>query len=273
MIRLQRADEPPDLVRARTAALPRIVQLSAERSLRANDFTGYGAARESLLDLQGRKCCYCEKRIEQGDPVEHFRPKTEALRGGGLPTYGYWWLAWTWSNLFVACGQCNRRKGTDFPLAPGSVPLAPLEEPPGGEIPLLIDPAVLDPMDHVCFRPMQSGQWHPFPRRGSEVGRETIVRLGLNRPGLLSDYREHVNRHVRPLAEGVRTVMRNAGPRDARAVLKSWSNMVRSLLRRANVFAALSHDALDHLIPAEQREQWRLVLPRPPVDERRSLTR
>lgn len=58
--------------------------------------------------MQGWVCAYCLKELADGDEVEHFRPKSV-----------YWWLAYDFSNYFLACHRCNRGsvKGTRFPLA------------------------------------------------------------------------------------------------------------------------------------------------------------
>lgn len=65
--------------------------------------------RGLLHAMQGRICAYC--LTERPLDVEHFRPKA-----------GYWWLAYDATNYVLACTACNRdRKGTQFPLQPGSV--------------------------------------------------------------------------------------------------------------------------------------------------------
>jgi len=49
-------------------------------------------------------CVYCEKDLTDNTPhVEHFRPKSH-----------YWWLAYSWDNLFLSCEECNVRKGDKF---------------------------------------------------------------------------------------------------------------------------------------------------------------
>lgn len=52
------------------------------------------------------KCAYCETPVEQM-VVEHYRPK----RGG------YYWLAYSWDNLLLACPKCNEFKGDRFPIS------------------------------------------------------------------------------------------------------------------------------------------------------------
>lgn len=61
--------------------------------------------KEQLEMLYHRKCAYCESYVEQGQ-VEHFRPKDQ-----------YYWLAFSWDNLLIACPTCNRNKSTSFPIS------------------------------------------------------------------------------------------------------------------------------------------------------------
>ncbi|CAJ9334115.1 ATPase AAA [Burkholderia pseudomallei] len=61
----------------------------------------------------GKKCAYCESRVAHVMPkeIEHFRPKS-AVENAGQPALrpGYYWLAADWSNLLVACVDCNRAR-------------------------------------------------------------------------------------------------------------------------------------------------------------------
>nr|WP_239015299.1 AAA family ATPase [Archangium violaceum] len=67
------------------------------------------------------KCAFCESQlahISYGD-VEHFRPKAgwRQEEGGPLGRPGYYWLAYEWTNLFLACTLCNQQfKRNLFPL-------------------------------------------------------------------------------------------------------------------------------------------------------------
>ena len=60
------------------------------------------------------KCAYCESPVEQL-VVEHYRPK----RGG------YYWLAYSWDNLLLACPKCNEYKGDSFPVSRTAVTYDP----------------------------------------------------------------------------------------------------------------------------------------------------
>lgn len=55
-----------------------------------------------LHPLYHKKCAFCEQRSEVPH-VEHFRPKTI-----------YYWLAYSWDNLILACSACNSNKGQRF---------------------------------------------------------------------------------------------------------------------------------------------------------------
>lgn len=61
--------------------------------------------KEHLELIYKRKCAYCDAFVEQ-IVVEHYRPK----RGG------YYWLAYSWDNLLLACPNCNEYKGDAFPV-------------------------------------------------------------------------------------------------------------------------------------------------------------
>lgn len=57
-----------------------------------------------LKDIYYNKCAYCEQKIEQYH-IEHYRPKSD-----------YYWLAFSWDNLIMACSTCNENKGTHFDI-------------------------------------------------------------------------------------------------------------------------------------------------------------
>ncbi|HMY18924.1 MAG TPA: hypothetical protein PKA58_21505, partial [Polyangium sp.] len=96
------------------------------------------------MDTAGARVERAELHLEGADEHleladEHYRPKAEAdRRPGSHETHGYHWLAFTWSNLYFSCPDCNRSyKRTRFPLEHGSIALKTRKRPPGQEIPLL----------------------------------------------------------------------------------------------------------------------------------------
>jgi len=251
VIRITRPPEPPALAAvrpARLAAAAAAVALGQKIS-----FDGYDRAKPALAEMQYSKCCYCEKREEQAKyrDVEHYRPKSP-----------YWWLAWTWENLLFACIDCNREHKRDqFPCAPGDVALQPHEQPPGGELPLVINPAEVDPIDEIHFVcEKHNGRERWLPRGTSAGGRSTVAVCKLDRPGLLDLYLEHVNQQVRPRTKLVIDAARATQPRE---VVANWSRATRSLLAPARPFRALSHDALAVLVAPALRARYQLPLARP----------
>jgi len=183
-----------------------------------NDDTVVLVLRRMFFD----KCAYCETKIAAGD-VEHFRPKSAAVRDDGTRLEdGYWWLAAKWDNLLYSCVNCNQRrkvervgeegrlvtlgKGVFFPIADNKVKV----KDPGDEVneePLLLNPVTDTPCKHMrvnvsngeergCLQPVEveSGAL-------DQKGEITIRLLGLNnvvtvelRRQLLEDLSERMRR-------------------------------------------------------------------------------
>jgi uncharacterized protein (TIGR02646 family) len=63
-------------------------------------FPEYARSRRYLIDAIGEYCSYCERSIPTSLAVEHIQPKTH---NGHLEL--------VWSNLLLACTNCNSTKG------------------------------------------------------------------------------------------------------------------------------------------------------------------
>lgn len=170
-----------------------------------------------------RKCAFCERPtpdLRDGD-VEHFRPKGAVtdekdnpvfLRdehdqiladaaGKPVPHPGYYWLAYDWRNLLIACRRCNQPtagslgKKTRFPVsgrhAHGAAEV-------GAEQPLLIHPASGSPEDdpekHLDVDAHQGVIFSTSPR-----GQMCIDVFGLNEHSDLIDGRKSAANEVRYL--------------------------------------------------------------------------
>jgi uncharacterized protein (TIGR02646 family) len=111
------------------------------------------AIRQTLTAMStgNQRCMYCED--SHGTDIEHYRPKS------AYPQHAFDWL-----NHLLACAHCNSNyKRARFPLdADGR--------------PLLLDPSVDNPLDHLFFSP-STGRFEPIDRRGGV----TIDICGLNR--------------------------------------------------------------------------------------------
>ncbi len=152
--------------------------------------------RRALEALFHRKCAYCETPLsEVGWDVEHFRPKGKVAKRPDHP--GYYWLAYTWENLYPSCGPCNKRledkptwedpepaetagKADQFPLADE----AERAMGPDGEIrnerPLLLDPCADQPEEVLRFSPVgeiEAVSDHPRAKASIEVFHLTRRRL------------------------------------------------------------------------------------------------
>mgnify|MGYP000928885233 CR=1 FL=1 len=112
MIRVVRGPEPSALASARVRMLARLTAYLAKpgSTPTADEIgTDYPIAKDALFKAQHFKCAYCEILLNRSyNDVDHFRPKAEADRAPGSPArHGYWWLAWTWENLFLPCLQSS----------------------------------------------------------------------------------------------------------------------------------------------------------------------
>jgi uncharacterized protein (TIGR02646 family) len=196
MIRIDKPDEAPDKLRG--DGREERAQLEAKRDDDPEAFSqwiqsdafkrsifSHDSVREALLEAQHEKCAYCEKGREHVHEVEHYRPKKAVRQSTGEErTYpGYYWLAYEWANLLMACRHCNGRKGTLFPLDDPADRARSHHDDLADENPLLIQPDREDPSDHLTFREHVVVAKTPKGERTRDV-------LGLNRERLKNDRRE-----------------------------------------------------------------------------------
>lgn len=157
------------------------------------DSTIYGSPtiRELLEQQQHGKCCYCESThsATSAGRIDHFRPKgavrQDKTSARSYP--GYYWLAYEWHNLVLACEKCNRHKSDYFPIEePGQRARNHLDQIEC-EAPLLLNPyADPNPSRHLAF---EGSACRPL----TEQGRVTVTVLGLNRPELQEKRQTELN--------------------------------------------------------------------------------
>lgn len=242
----------------------------------------YDGGKGELYTAQHRKCAYCGRRTGmKGNPVEHVRPKKEAWRHwpGKPPVVesGYWWLTWTWSNQLFACTGCNTGyKKSYFPLEHGSGVLSgPARPYPNKrlspshldfsvESPLLIDPSVDDPLEHLEWRPVNRGQpkrlwkWSPAPL--TPRGRATIEILQLTAQ-LADDVNDHVRDNALARTEVVCAHIDVARYTEAET---EWLALGQDLVRSECELAGPTWNALHYLVDGGRRTKANLsALPRP----------
>ena len=277
MIRLRRGAEPAALTRARADRLG--AAITAWATHQPLVFDGYQCARSVLWERQHHKCAYCERHQgEAGNPVEHFRPKTNAKQENGaqMSVNHYWWLCWTWENLLFACQTCNSGfKNTQFPIEPGQarLPTPPRLDAPipaanldlAAEPRLLVDPACDDPLDHLRWIPidrtLDERAWEWKPSWVTPRGFRTIKTFGLDTAGhgLLAEVTDHIRHQVVPPVCQLRSLVRSAPD----AVANAWIELRSHLLHSDARFVAATWCALDELVSFSLRERFNLPHPRP----------
>jgi 5-methylcytosine-specific restriction endonuclease McrA len=174
----------------------------------------------------GTKCAYCESNFGAVTPddVEHFRPKSAITTDTGELNPGYFWLASEWTNLLVACRDCNAGRYFEVPGQPDEVRLGKLAQFPlsnevdryrgpgpgiGDELQLqlLLDPCTDEPSEHLTWNegalilPKSTPGSGPSPK-----GLTSIFVYALQRKGLVEARLEtllNFRRHVRSLQKAV----------------------------------------------------------------------
>jgi len=151
--------------------------------------------KPALEKLFNGKCAYCETKIEAASvaTVNRFRPKGGSINlNKKFDPDHYWWLAYEWFNLYLACRLCVRNKASRFPVLGHRVKVptgarAKLGAPwfskeLRSEKPLLLDPCErdFDPDLHLLFD-VESGRVAGLTVRGNV----TIETFDLNRPNLI----------------------------------------------------------------------------------------
>lgn len=150
------------------------------------------SVKQALIAAQHKKCCFCERWIGIDGDVEHFRPKQAYQQANGQPLQrpGYYWLAYEWDNLYLACTGCNQRQKKN---------LFPLQNPGGravshhhnldDEQPLFIDPGKENPEEFIGFRGEVA-----YAIEGNARGQVTLKSLNLNQRELPESRLEHLQK-------------------------------------------------------------------------------
>lgn len=202
------------------------------------------AVKSTLLFIHHNKCCYCERKFteEEDDAilaVEHFRPKGAVKQNRADPDEppGYFWLAYKWDNLFLACHKCNSTwKDTLFPLYPFSIRARTKADKISLEKPLFVHPQRNNPRRHITFV-------GAVPKHTSELGRVTIKEIGLDRSTLSNARQDKIIRF-----KELQRIIRKAGDYPADLELQDIANEARAELEAAKLpDAEFSSMAIDYL--------------------------
>lgn len=157
------------------------------------DVYGHKSVKDSLKDLQNNKCCYCEGKVTAHGfgSVEHYRPKAAVrqTRSSQREYPGYYWLAYSWDNLYFCCDVCNNKKLEIFPLQATHERARSHNDDLDIEQPLVLNPGGdEDPQDHIKFKGARAAG-----EASTLIGRKTIEIVDLNREDLIESRLEHFN--------------------------------------------------------------------------------
>jgi uncharacterized protein (TIGR02646 family) len=146
--------------------------------------------RAALNRLFSYKCAFCESRVDRAADfaiTHHFRPMQEAVDSdGGVSRPHYWWLAYDWENLYLACQRCALSVGAQFPVEGERAPVGASQAQLSREKAMLLDPCRDDPDAHLAFR--ADGTVHALTERGMH----TVAIHALNRLPLVEARREAI---------------------------------------------------------------------------------
>lgn len=188
-------DVPQSLLHGSKVATNKIRQEIREgKSVMFGNLYRADDVKELLKEDQHGKCAYCERYLN-GDygAVEHYRPKGGYMQSCDdvLHAPGYYWLTYDWNNLLYSCDRCNTSyKRNLFPLVNDAERNIAAEDI-SKEKPLIINPAMEDPGDHIEFH-----QYMVCPKRvrGTDdiKGSTTIAIFHLNSDNELVNKRRNV---------------------------------------------------------------------------------
>ena len=195
-----------------------------------------------LMKMHREKCCYCETKLYGAAHlhVEHFRPKAEVRqsRAGNREYPGYYWLAYCWENLLLACPICNMNKGTLFPLENPVQRVRSHSEDLARELNLFVNPSEEDPREHIRFQ-------GDLPVPQSDRGRCTIEGLCLRRPELREGRLEWLNT-ITTLLDSLEIAVGSPPSPSGQA----WQDDVRRLIEKSvqpdAKFSSMVMDLVEH---------------------------
>ena len=205
MIKLYRGAAPAFLSGKEVADAKKKLEMSFRDSSRQErmhfDSSLLEKVKDELTTISSNKCAYCETGLGHTSfaQIESFRPRGGA-RGfdatGGYASMHYFWLAYEWENLLMACEICDTKYKRDyFPVEDEGkrARIGARGEELLMENALLLDPCRDNPEEHLEF--LQDGTVRDLSLRG----KVTIEIIGLNRQELVNARANAVSQFLRGL--------------------------------------------------------------------------
>jgi len=155
------------------------------------------SVKKALRQDQSGKCAYCEsvfQNVSYGQ-IDHYRPIVACSRAKVTKRFnpGYYWLAYDWDNLVLSCDVCNKAKSYYFPIR-NQPSFAPSKSTIATEQPLLLNPYVTEPADHLEFN-----EHIIRAKNSSDIGANSIEYYDLNREALKEKRRERWDLYTQSL--------------------------------------------------------------------------
>jgi len=148
--------------------------------------------KHALLYESNGKCAYCEQKLHGPGfmEIDHFRPISGAVDDEGKRSdQHYYWLTYEWSNMLASCSECNRAKGSKFPVASDRIPVGVMSpDLDAYEHPMILNPTRYVTGKHLSFSP--DGRINEISLEGAY----TISILKLNREHLVARRLAHLEK-------------------------------------------------------------------------------
>ena len=258
MTRYQRSPRGPRILRVDGAAQTTVD--SAARAAGVLNFSanreiyGHSSVKRALSRMQSNRCAYCETYVKPAQPghVDHFRPCGAVKQNDGAPRLvpGYFWLAYRWDNLVLACLRCNTSHKRD---------LFPLRQPhqrarvPGQEDetagPLFIHPITDEPRDHLRYREAAA-----YPVNGSDKGLIMRDMFRLNRDRMLLGHRRE---YLETFKNSARVAESHPAPQTRRRA----ETLVGRLLAGEGQYLAMIRDAFRAMVASGEIMRLAVLCP------------
>lgn len=252
MIRIQKPSEPPEKLaqdgkkkrRSHCSSYsrnPTVYQSGEKKFSFDSNIYAHKSVKQALIKAQHGKCCFCERIISTDGDVEHFRPKQAYKQSAGEPLQrpGYYWLAYEWENLYLACPGCNQRhKQNLFPLQNPSERAISHHHDINLEQPLFIDPGKEDPEKIIGFR----GEF-AYAIEGNLKGQTTIESLKLNERSLPESRLEQLQR-LQVLQQAVFLAAKQPKNTELQELAKEAKKVLEKAIRDDDQFTSASRCAI-----------------------------
>lgn len=242
--------QPSEEWLTRAKALTEQLEAAADRPARDkiidDNAALWGEVKEWLMTFSDDNCWFSEaKDVYSHWHVEHFRPKKEAK---DPDRDGYWWRAFDYLNYRLCGSVGNAKKGSYFPLRPGSAAATCPTDNCDDEAPLLLDPTRADDVILLTFA--ETGRAVAAESAGwlRERAERSIERYKLNDHPPLLRARSEVWNQCKVKIDEMETLLakqqKSESPTRKERIRKLVSEL-KEMTRRRSQFSSAAHAFID----------------------------